>query len=273
MPADPAVKPKRCTACGGYVNDAYVCRRCANQTIELLTSGPNHAGITWLHARVFESAYRQAKLGDHKPHRNRNDNFYNLGYERAIRLLNEIERIMRAWHAQVTKNEDAVDVETAAHTLAAALTRLRHTTDIASLRADLLRLEKTAFFVINRPPNVCCGMCDCGEWLYADDDSDTVRCVSCRAEYSVPELRRALRERLATWLFTSAEILHLSRSCFEKRLPKSTLYRAIKDGRLRPRGERRISAHKTVPLFAFEDISNVVEHMALRSRDIASMAS
>lgn len=165
--------------------------------------------------------------------------------------------------------------------LADHIPQLRHNCEgLESLHTDLLAYAKTAFGYINRPDDVCCGQCsnyvadkenptsskkvECGAWLYAEEfedsggkriTADTVQCPKCRKKYDTAALRDGLKQQTKQMLFTGPELLKLMETSLNDRMPKSSFYQLIKDGRLQPRGYDGSDA----PMYTYADVCDARE--------------
>lgn len=84
--------------------------------------------------------------------------------------------------------------------------------------------------------------CEQGLWADWDDDSDCsethVVCWKCRQTHRVDDLKRAIFAHADHFLMTTTELLSVLDNLGEH-LAQSTLYRWVKEGRVRPRGYRR----------------------------------
>jgi hypothetical protein len=195
---------------------------------------------------------------------------------RAVALLHRISVLLARWNADCEALIDpqrkvnalrAVTVagrglagldEVYARRLAANIPALRHhCPDICGLHRDLLEYAKQGWKVINRPNDICCGRCPnmipdkdppheenlCDAWLYAEEHAETVTCPKCRAEHDVSELREKLKHLTRDMLFTGPELLHLMATGLNDKIPKSTFYQLISDGRLQYRTINDEGAH------------------------------
>lgn len=266
---------KSCDGCGRMVSDSFICRRCGRELRELLVGAPpqrdskSQPGIVWYINRIYETAYRQARLavapsGHHKRH-----GYYLLGDAEALKLLERIYTTLSTWTDvigvvpphRLSPRDKAV---WQAKALAVSVPVLRHNfQNVASLRADLLTYAKQGWKVINRPDDICCGACtklvehkgdsvQCGTILYAEEFAAKVQCPRCTTEYDVSELRQELKRQMADMLFTASELLKLMETRLNDRMPPSTFYLMVSDGRIRPRP--RLLDGKIVDMFTYEDV-------------------
>lgn len=166
---------------------------------------------------------------------------------------------MVAWPDGLDGSESVLN----ANRLADHVSELRHgCEDIDRLVHDLLTYAKDGWRIINRPDDICCGPCPnvvdecddhriptgrqvaCGVMLYAEEfeqdgkrtTADTVVCPKCHAKHDVSQLREELKRQVRDMLFTGYELLKLMETRLNDRMPKSTFYQLIRDGRLKARG-------------------------------------
>jgi hypothetical protein len=264
-------RPKECTLCGRAVVNSFICRRCGRELRDLLVGSAQEQGqpgIVWYIHRLRETAYRQARM-EQASVQGTVEGYALLMDWRAKKLLGKISVLLARWNvdcaalsATQSRQNAWVSVvvagkgfggldEARARRLAANIPALRHhCPDISGLHADLLRYAKDAWKVINRPNDICCGRCSamipdkdpphkenpCDAMLYAEEHAETVVCPKCHAEYDVCELREKLKNLTRDMLFTGPELLNLMATNLNDRMPKSTFYQLISDGRLLYRG-------------------------------------
>jgi hypothetical protein len=172
---------------------------------------------------------------------------------------------------------DGLDGSKAAR-LADHVTELRHgCDDIDRLVHDLLTYAKDGWRIINRPDDILCGPCPamvedqdhpgvearCSAMLYAEEyeqdgkrmTADSVICPKCHAKHDVSQLREELKRQVRDMLFTGYELLKLMETRLNDRMPKSTFYQLIRDGRLRARGFDETGQ----PRYTYDDVCEARE--------------
>lgn len=134
---------------------------------------------------------------------------------------------------------------------------LANSEDAAFAAHEIDRVCRKAFRVLNPPKRVYCGPCptvvgkdarnrplECAQGLWADWDDDNdhaathVECWKCRKRHNVDELKKHIYAHADHFSMTVEELLSVLDNLGEP-VPQSTLYRWIKEGRVRPRGYQR----------------------------------
>lgn len=230
-------------------------------------------GIAWYIERLRETAYRQTLMDRCLGAKTGRSGYDQLGNKAAIDLLGKIHWTLGHWNDRLTTlagsvtpgtgaavvlaypdGFDGLDGLRAAH-LADNISALRHhCSDVDKLVSDLLGYAKDAWRIVNRPDDICCGSCpamvaerdenrmetgrevECGVMLYAEEFAEEVECPKCHAHHDVSKLREGLKHRARGMLFTGPELLKLMETRLNDRMPKSTFYQLVRDGRLRARG-------------------------------------
>lgn len=281
-------KPKECTNCGRAVQNSFICRRCGIELRDLLIGSKDdrgQPGIIWYIRRLRETAYRQSRMTLVGTVADDTNGYTLLADNRAVKLLSQISVSLAVWNADVValaapqgrdtslaavvvagRGYGALD-EVRARRLAASIPRLRHTTPgIKGLHADMLGYARKAWRIINRPNDICCGPCtamvkdkqtsadaECRTMLYAEEHAEIVACPKCRTEYDVPTLREKLKQQTHDMLFTGPELLRLMETRLNDKMPKSSFYRLIQDGRLRCR-ITKLENGREVPYYTYADV-------------------
>jgi hypothetical protein len=168
-----------------------------------------------------------------------------------------------------------------ARLLASYIPLLRHNyADAHLLLRDMLEYARQAWRIINRPDDICCGPCpnvvrdrasrvevECGAMLYAEEFedgqgkrvvADTVQCPKCRARHDVSTLRDMLKQQTRDSLFTGPELLALMENRLNDRMPKTSFYQLIRDGRLQVRGYR-LEDGVQAPMYTYNDVCEARE--------------
>jgi hypothetical protein len=285
-------KPSKCEKCGSAVNDAFICRRCGRELRHLLISegwpdrlgelGAGQPGIIWYMRKLHEAAYKQSKL-QRGGTRGSRHGYYLLGDNRAIKELARISKTLARWNTALDGLIGAQTLEEVrsksatlngyhdldayrARRLAAHIPELRHKCPgIASLHTDMLDYAKTAWKIINRPNDICCGACPnpvldkddpeageqpCGVVLYAEESEEKVQCPKCRVVYDVSERREDLMYRSRSQMFTAPQLRQLMETRLNDKMPKTAFYQLIRDGRLQPRAYDNDDA----PMYTYDDV-------------------
>ena len=280
-----------CKVCGRATNHAYICRKCANEIHDLLvgskeTSG--QPGITWYVKRLRESAYGQTRLGRSLAARGTVSGYALLGNKQAAELLARIGTVLARWEAvcdrlrathsvengfwhtgHPTKDFERLEVKRARYVAANVVLIRHHCPDAARLHAEMLDCARTAWRIINRPNDICCGACPtmvarteseaqvlgtaespCGTLLYAEENASGVQCPRCHTMHSVEMLRDGLRNAVQDMLFTRDELTRLMETRLNDRIPHSTFGKLLRDGRLQP----RMVDDDGVPWFTYNDV-------------------
>lgn len=278
---------QRCSQCGSRSSDAWMCFGCQRELRCLLVgSGQKpvvstqhdkaQPGIVWYIKRLKETAYRQSVLANSIGVRSTSSGYALLVDVRAATLLAQIAATLALWSATVVALRTPQGHEQPiagmspcqqAHFIAAGIGALStHNGDVARLYGLLLEYAKDGWHVINRPPDNCCGPCPtllvidkaeegCGTILYAEDNARKVSCPRCHVVHDVLELRAALRNMVRDMVFTGPELLALMETRLNDRMPRSTFYDLIRDGRLQPRSERPDGTM----LFTYDDVCEARE--------------
>lgn len=279
---------RRCEQCGMRSQDAWMCSHCAHELRCLLVgSGQKpvietshdkaQPGIIWYIKRLEEAAYRQTVLAKSIGARTTSSGYGLLVDARAAKLLAQIASTLALWSdvcAGLTGSQGheqpVVGNAARARFIASRVGPLCvQNKDSARLYTMLLGYAKDGWRVINRPADNCCGPCptllvvdkaeeDCGTILYAEDRAQKVMCPRCRVVHSVPDLRAALRNRVRDMLFDGPELLALMETRLNDRIPRSTFYDLLRDGRLQPRSERPDGTM----LFTYDDVCEAREKPA-----------
>lgn len=226
-------------------------------------------GIIWYIGRLRETAYRQARMAQGLGAKSSHTGYYLFGNHEAAKLLAKIRTTLAYWSADLDRlvaphrhDDDGSGVMTLpeksggldawrATYLAEHIPELRHRCkDIGSLHADMLGYARDAWRIINRPSDICCGPCPnlvededkpntvkkCEIMLYAEEFAEEVQCPKCRARHDVLALREELKRQTRDKLFTGSQLLRLMETRLNDKVPKSTFYKLISDGRLLARG-------------------------------------
>jgi hypothetical protein len=299
---------RRCEQCGSRSQDAWLCSRCTSELRCLLIgSGQKpvlstshdkaQPGIVWYIQRLEESAYRQTVLAKSLGVRSTSAGYALLVDTRATKLLARIGSTLAVWcdtaerlsgHERPLLGMDT----TGSHPEALSVRRARfiatkvgplctQNKDVARLYGMLLGYAKDSWRIINRPADNCCGGCptilvidkaeeECSTILYAEDNAKTVTCPRCHVLHSVPDLRRALRNMVRDYVFPGPELLVLMETRLNDRMPRSTFYDLLRDGRLKPRSERQDGTL----LFTYDDVCEAREKdkPTRRVKDVKSVA-
>lgn len=259
-----------CADCGRELRELLV-----GDGITKAVSGQQHPrtqpGIVWYIIQLYKTAYRQTRTGGDVSSKSSAAGYGLLADRRATVLLNRIGVLLREWDDRLYILKDAhhdervlLLVEGAddypealcirqARFLAAHVRLLRrHDKDVHRLHNQLLSFAREAWTVINRPPELCCGGCPstvrdaadprvekkCGVILYAEENAKTVQCPKCRAKHDVDGLREQLRDAAADYVLPAAELMTLMETRLNDRIPKSSFYQLVRDGRLSAHSER-----------------------------------
>ena len=282
-------KAQQCSICGGGVHEAFLCRRCGRELRALLVgdrrstniSAEKHPkeqpGIVWYIDRLRETAYLQTAMDRNMGSRAGRSGYAQLAQQDALEMLAKIHFTLHRWNdrldtiigAQVLRDNrpgvitdpgglDGLDGVRAAR-IAVNIATLRHKCeDIASLYNDLIGYAKESWRIINRPDDICCGPCPqqvdgetCGVMLYASEEHpDEVVCPKCRTRHDAAKLREDLKRIVSDMLFTGPELLRLMKIRLNDKMPKSTFYQLIRDGRLLSRGFSR----EGQPQYTYDDV-------------------
>lgn len=282
----------QCQTCGrGNINNAFICRRCANELHDLLVGGADadsQPGIVWYVGRLRESAYGQTRLARSLAARSSSTGYALLGNRRAAELLTKINAVLARWEAVVIKlrsthrheqgwlhmGEATRDFERLeckrARFVAANVVLLRHhCAEVPLLHRDMLEFAREAWGIINRPNDVCCGPCPtimneatkdvpeypCATLLYAEEGATSVQCPLCHVSHDVGLLREGLKTSVADMMFTRSELVRLMETRLNDRIPQPTFTKLLRDGRLKP---RQVSADGT-PMFTYNDVCEARE--------------
>jgi hypothetical protein len=243
---------------------------------------PNQPGIIWYLHRLHETAYRQDNI-ERRSRAADAQGYALLIDQRATLLIARITATVGNWSDVLDRltasQSDEIPVDQVMplddyriRRIANNIPVLRHNcADLDRLLHHLLDYAKEAWRIINRPDDICCGPCpakvkdengdeiDCARILYAEEyyeegegrcvTAETVQCSRCRARHNVSELRQRLVRETRETLFTGPELLALMANRLNDRMPRSTFYQLVKDGRLRERGYR-----VDVPLYTYADV-------------------
>lgn len=199
-----------------------------------------------------------------------------LADRRATILLRRISVVLSDWEARCYTCKDRAHddrvlmlIDTAADypealsirqaRFLAAHVRLlrRHDKDVLALHNQMLSFAREAWSVINQPPQLCCGGCPntvgghrCGVVLYAPENARTVQCPKCRCKHDVEALREQMRSAALDYTLPATELMHLMETRLNDRIPKSSFYQLVRDGRL--------TAHSVdaegVALYTYQDV-------------------
>lgn len=268
-----------CKVCERATNNAYICRRCANELHDLLVGSrepDGQPGIVWYCKRLREAAYGQTRLGRNPSARTSNVGYALLTNRRALELLARIAGVLARWEGTVTALRATHSHETAwVHTgsptrdferleakrarfIATNVVLLRHhCADVPKLHAEMLDCARQAWRIINRPNDVCCGPCPteidekvCGTLLYAEEGATGVQCPLCHTMHNVEALREMLKEQVQDMLFTRSELVRLMETRLNDRIPQSTFTKLLRDKRLQPRTQN----DKGEDMFTYNDV-------------------
>jgi LSD1 subclass zinc finger protein len=261
-----------CKICGRATNHAYICRGCANELHDLLVGS---SGITWYVKRLRESAYGQARLGRSVHARGTVTGYALLGNRQAAQLLARSGTVLARWEVvcdrlratygnetdvchsgHPTRDSERLEVKRATYIAANVVLIRHHCAEAPKLHAEMLDCARTAWRIINRPNDICCGACPtmiyddsvnsayaqshdnvspCGTLLYAEDGASGVQCPRCHTMHNVEALRESLRNAVQDMLFTRDELIRLMETRLNDRIPHSTFGKLLRDGRLQPR--------------------------------------
>lgn len=272
-----------CRRCGRELRD-LLAGDGIDEPVEADKHSKGQPGIVWYISRLRETAYRQTLMERNLGAKTSRSGYYLLGSKPAIDLLGKISFELSDWsarldgltapHAQdddgsgVIAWPDGLDGLDAwrVRYLADHIPELRHhCADVDILLKNLLQYVRDAWRIINRPNDICCGACPnlitdqenpngpkvaCDAMLYAEEFETTVQCLRCRAQHDVSQMRDELIRRTHNMLFTGSELLRLMETRINDRMPKSTFYQLIKDGRLQPRGYDSEDA----PMYTYDDV-------------------
>jgi len=182
----------------------------------------------------------------------------------AISLLTRISAALAEWEARLYTCKDRTNdqrvmllIDTAADypealcirqaRFLAAHVRLlrRHDKEILRLHNQMLSFAREAFSVINRPPDTCCGGCPnmikdketgedkkCGVIMYVEENARQVQCPKCRTTHDVEKLREQLKLEAQDYVLPAKELMALMETRLNDRIPKSSFYQLVRDGRL-----------------------------------------
>jgi hypothetical protein len=205
-----------------------------------------------------------------------------LADTRATVLLHRIAVVLSDWEARCYTCKDRVNdqrvlllIDTAADypealcirqaRFLAAHVRLlrRHDKDVLRLHNQMLSFAREAWVVINQPPQLCCGKCPnmvtdkdtgedkkCSVIMYAEETAKTVQCPKCRATHDVEQLREQMRSEALDYVLPASELRHLMETRLNDRIPKSSFYQLVRDGRLRAHSE----GVDGVALYTYQDV-------------------
>lgn len=282
-----------CKVCRRATNNAYICRRCANDCHDLLVGSKDvdgQPGIIWYMKRLRESAYGQTRMERSAGARADNAGYALFGNKSAADLLARINTALARWEAIVealraTQRHETGWVHTGSPTrdferlesrraryIAAHMVLLRHhCKDAHRLHAELLDAARQAWRIINRPNDICCGPCPtiimetetkhegaCGTLLYAEENSSTVTCPLCHTIHDVELLRDGLKAYVTDMLFTRADLVNLMETRLNDRIPQPTFTKLLRDGRLQPRKYEQELNHRgewaAVAMFTYNDV-------------------
>lgn len=277
-------KIQTCKVCARSTNDAYLCRRCANELRDMLIGSRDvdgQPGIIWYVKRLRESAYGQTRMTRSLSAKSSNTGYALLGNQRATDLLTRINRVLARWEAiaealsathshetgwlhtgSPTRDSERLEAQRARY-IAARVVLIRHHRDDASqLHAELLGFAREGWRIINRPNDICCGPCPtiimetqtksdgaCATMLYAEENASTVQCQLCHTLHDVDTLREQLKSQVQDMLFTRAELVKLMETRLNDRIPQPTFTKLLRDGRLQPRKHEQ-----DVPMFTYNDV-------------------
>lgn len=268
-------RTEKCGTCGRQTNNAYICRRCANELHDLLIGGTeqdSQPGIAWYVKRLRESAYGQTRMARSLAARSSNTGYALLGNKRAAELLARINVALARWEAVVvrlratqhaetgwlhtgspTRDSERLECKRAKFIAANAVLIRHHCPDASRLHAEMLDCARAAWRIINRPNDICCGPCPqlvtpkvwagekvkalepCGTLLYAEEGASGVQCPVCHVKHDVEALRDMLKTQVQDMLFTREELTRLMETRLNDRIPHSTFGKLLRDGRLQPR--------------------------------------
>jgi len=267
-----------------------MCVECGHELCELLigdgrsvgTNARSQPGIVWYVKQLYKTAYRQTKLGGDVTAKTSSTGYGLLADRRATTLLAEIGVVLAEWddrlyaHKSRQKDErvmvslaDAYGYPEAlcirqARMLAAHVRLLRrHDKDVHQLHNHLHRLAREAWAVINRAPELCCGGCPnviknnsgeedkrCGAIMYAEENARTVQCPRCRTKHDVEVLREEMRVAALDYVLPSTELMTLMETRLNDRIPPSSFYQLVRDGRLQAHTE----TVEGVGLYRYQDV-------------------
>jgi hypothetical protein len=283
-----AKRIQACKTCGRATNNAYLCRRCANETRALLVGSrevDGQPGIVWYTKRLRESAYGQTRMARSLAARSHSTGYALLGNKAAADLLAQISRVLARWEAVVealsatqtretgwlhtgspTRDSERLEVKRARYIAAHIVMIRHHCPDAHRLQADMLGFARSAWRIINRPNDICCGPCPtmivqpyvtshgndlkpCGTLLYAEENSSTVQCPLCHVLHNVEALRDGLKAYVSDMLFTRSDLMKLMETRLNDRIPAPTFTKLLRDGRLQPR-----KYDDQTPMFTYNDV-------------------
>lgn len=172
---------EKCQTCGRATNNAYICRRCANELQDLLIGSresDGQPGIIWYVKRLRESAYGQTRMARSLAARSSNQGYALLGNRRAVDLLARINGTLAVWEGiaealsathshelgflhmgSPTKDFERLEAKRARYIGARVLLIRHHCPDAHRLHSVLLEYAREAWRIINRPDDICCGPC------------------------------------------------------------------------------------------------------------------
>lgn len=271
-----------CRRCGRELRELLIGSKQDQKEVGILRKG--QPGITWYISRLRETAYKQTKMERGLGTKSQQAGYYLFGSREAAKLLVKISATLKDWSGYLDRlvaphshEDDGSGVITLAGGLDAwramyladHIPELRHQCkDIGVLYSDLLGYAKDAWRIINRPNDICCGPCPalvedednpgevkkCEIMLYAEEFAEEVRCLKCRAVHDVPALREELKRQSSDMLFAGPDLLKLMETRLNDRLPKSTFYKLVSDGRLKPR--QWVSG---VAMYTYDDVCEARE--------------
>jgi hypothetical protein len=281
---------QRCKVCKRATNDAYMCRRCANDVRDLLIGSEEpdgQPGIIWYTQRLRETAYGQTRMARSLAARSTNSGYALLTNRRAVELLARIGVSLARWEGVVlalrathkhelgwvhmgspTRDFERLEAKRARFIAANLVLMRHHCKRVNELHAEMLEFARSAWRIINRPNDVCCGPCPtmirdeninvdeipCGTLLYAEENSSSVQCPRCHTMHDVETLRDQLKTQVQDMLFTRRELVSLMETRLNDRIPQPTFTKLLRDGRLQPRTYKLDDQGNEVAMFTYNDV-------------------
>lgn len=282
--------PKRiqtCQTCGRATNNAYICRRCANELHDLLVGSKDvdgQPGIVWYIKRLRESAYGQTRMARSLAARSSNQGYALLANRRAVELLAKIAAVLARWEAitealratqrhetgwvhmgSPTRDFERLEVKRARFIAANVVLLRHHCKSVQYLHSDMLNFAREAWRIINRPNDVCCGPCPtiieekpCGTLLYAEENSNTVACPVCHTLHDVELLRDMLKSQVQDMLFTRVELVNLMATRLNDPIKQPLFTKLLRTKKLQPREIRHEMQEDgtvlEIPMFTYNDV-------------------
>lgn len=252
------------------------------------TGSRSQPGVVWYVKQLYKTAYRQTRMGGGVSARHSGGGYSLLAEQRALTLLGRIATLLAEWDDRVytakdrhgdmrvmftleTGHPEALCIRQARNVAAHVRLLRRHDKDVVRLHGALLALARESWAVINRPPELCCGGCPtpagsnnavpsnsgapdkaekCGVILYAEENASKVQCPKCRTHHDVETLRDEMRRVALDYVLPAAELMTLMETRLNDRVPPSSFYALVRDGRLVPHTTRPDG----VPLYTYQDV-------------------